>query len=63
MREASAGENPRAGKYRACWVVARFPKSGGTVKTTRRLQKGIESTVCPSDLWGAANVDDAGVET
>jgi hypothetical protein len=46
-----------------CWVVARFPKSGGTVKTTRRLQKGIESTVCPSDLWGAASADDAGVET
>jgi len=36
----------------------RFPKSGGTVKTTRRLQKGIESTVCPSDFEGVASAVD-----
>ena len=40
-----------------CWVVARPPKSGGVVKTTRSSQNGAERT---TDAHGRAVAVEAG---
>jgi hypothetical protein len=39
-------------------VVARFPKSGGVVKTTSRAQKVRERTICPIDDGSGAPAGD-----